>query len=109
MTRFVPSQPKARRRWAVRSRADAENWAGAETGAGNWELENWELEQKRSKPGDRAETQRSNHAANKRDEAKGVRKRRARASKAAASRRNEGWQQASHEKRSEQADAWTQS
>jgi hypothetical protein len=28
--------------------------------------------------------------------------------KAAASRRNEGWQQASHEKRSEQADAWTQ-
>jgi hypothetical protein len=97
MTRFALSQPKARRRRAVRSRAGAE------------ELENWELEQKRSKPGDQAETQRSNHAANKRDEAKGVRKRRARASKAAASRRNEGWQQASHEKRSEQADAWTQS
>jgi hypothetical protein len=43
----------------------------------------------------------------KRDEKRDEPEWKRRGSKAALSRRNEGWQQASHEKRSEQADAWT--
>jgi hypothetical protein len=45
----------------------------------------------------------------KRDEKRDEPEWKRRGSKAALSRHNEGWQQASHEKRTEQADAWTQS
>jgi hypothetical protein len=55
MTRFVLLQPKARRCRSVRSRAGAENWE-----LENWALESWEPGQKRAKPSDQAETQRSN-------------------------------------------------